>query len=241
MYDLAFKMRSDRHELERVHAEAMQQIETKKVEVKQAQKLMQHHTDVYLQENNTLLEFRVDINEEKYLKGNILLMGVLFLFFFLQRKRQQELNKVYVTVILQMHQIQHFREGEDYRDLSKALLFDSTIIMDLQDRVDQLNLETIETKRFHRINIVHLRRMNTDLKFMRSKITSLEAQIKEEMIKKFGMIIKLEELEEEVLRKYVFELETSAEHELRLLEKEIAKKKVHSLFVISITMMRTDL
>lgn len=59
MYDLAFKMRSDRHELERILAEAMQQIETKKVEVKQAQKLMQYHTDVYMQEKNTLLDFRV--------------------------------------------------------------------------------------------------------------------------------------------------------------------------------------
>ncbi|XP_046809374.1 cilia- and flagella-associated protein 44 [Lucilia cuprina] len=199
LYELAFKLRSDRHQLERALDEALREIELKKDEVKQAQKLMKHHTDIYTQENETLLEFR--------------------------RKRQQELNKVYVSVILHMHQIQHFREGEDYRDLSKAVLFDSTIIMDLQERVDQLNLETLETKRLHRINIVHLRRMNTDIKFMRSEITRLEEEIRQEMMKKFGMVINLDELEEEVLRKYVFELETTAEEELRLLELEMAKKK----------------
>lgn len=125
-----------------------------------------------------------------------------------------------------MHQIQHFREGEDFRDLSKAVVFDSSIIFNLQERVDQLNLETLETKRLHRINIVHLRRMSTDIKFMRSEITRLEEEIRQQMMKKFGMVINLDELEEEVLRKYVFELETTAEEELRLLELEITEKKV---------------
>lgn len=125
-----------------------------------------------------------------------------------------------------MHQLQHFRENENYRDLSKAVLFDSTLLMDLQGRVDQLKVETLETKRLHRINIVHLRRMNSDLKFMRSEITRLEELIRQEMMKKFGMVINLDELEEEVLRKYIFELETTAEEELRLLEMEMKKKKV---------------
>ncbi|KAM7351532.1 cilia- and flagella-associated protein 44 isoform 2-T2 [Cochliomyia hominivorax] len=199
MYDLAFQLRADRHHLEHSLADSLKLIDIKKEEVKQAQKVMKHHTDIYVQENQTLLEFR--------------------------RKRQQELNKVYVSVILHMHQIQHFRDGEDFRDLRKAVLFDSTIIMDLQERVDQLNLETLETKRLHRINIVHLRRMNTDIKFMRSEITRLEEEIRQEMMKKFGMVIDLDELEEEVLRKYVFDLETTAEDELRLLELEMAKKK----------------
>lgn len=126
-----------------------------------------------------------------------------------------------------MHQIQHFRENEDFRDLRNVVLFDSTVIVDLQKRVDQLNLESLETRRLHRINIVHLRRMNTDIKFMRSEINRLEEKIRQEMTKKFGMIVNLDELEEEVLRKYVFELETTASQELHLLEMEIAKKKVH--------------
>lgn len=135
---------------------------------------------------------------------------------------------MYVAVVLHMHQLQHFREGEDYRDLSKAVLFDSTLLMNLQGRVDQLKVETLETKRLHRVNIVHLRRMNTDLKFMRSEITRLEELIRQEMMKKFGMVIDLDELEEEVLRKYVFELETTAEDELHQLEIEMQKKKVRN-------------
>lgn len=135
---------------------------------------------------------------------------------------------MYVAVVLHMHQLQHFREGEDYRDLSKAVLFDSTLLMNLQGRVDQLKVETLETKRLHRVNIVHLRRMNTDLKFMRSEITRLEELIRQEMMKKFGMVIDLDELEEEVLRKYVFELETTAEDELQQLEMEMQKKKVRN-------------
>uniref|UniRef100_A0A1B0BLB5 Uncharacterized protein n=1 Tax=Glossina palpalis gambiensis TaxID=67801 RepID=A0A1B0BLB5_9MUSC len=55
-----------------------------------------------------------------------------------------------------MHQI-HFRGGEDFRDLSKAVLFDAKRLMDLKGRVGILKNEEIEAKRLHRINIVHLR------------------------------------------------------------------------------------
>ncbi|XP_013116263.2 cilia- and flagella-associated protein 44 [Stomoxys calcitrans] len=199
MYELAFKLRSDRHDMERALSEALRQIDIKKEEVKAAQMKKKHHENVFSEENEKLLEFR--------------------------RKRQLELNKVHVAVVLHMHQLQHFREGEDYRDLSKAVLFDSTLLMNLQGRVDQLKVETLETKRLHRINIVHLRRLNTDLKFMRSEIYRLEDLIRQEMMKKFGMVIDLDELEEEVLRKYVFELETTAEDEMRLLELEMKEKR----------------
>lgn len=59
MYELAFKLRSDRHQLERSLTEALKQIDVKKDEVKQTQKLMKHHTEIYIQENETLLKFRV--------------------------------------------------------------------------------------------------------------------------------------------------------------------------------------
>ncbi|KAL9928049.1 cilia- and flagella-associated protein 44 [Glossina fuscipes fuscipes] len=199
MYELAFKLRADRHELEKNVNDALKQIDSKRDEVKEAQKNVKYHTDVYNKEKETLLAFR--------------------------RKRQQELNKIYVSIFLQMHQIQHFREGEDFRDLSKAVLFDSKRLMDLKGRVGTLKNEEIETKRLHRINIVHLRRMNTDISFMRLEITRLESIIKEEMMKKFGLILNLDELEEEVLRKYVFELETTAEEDIRLIEQEMKKRR----------------
>uniref|UniRef100_A0A1A9WKF9 Uncharacterized protein n=1 Tax=Glossina brevipalpis TaxID=37001 RepID=A0A1A9WKF9_9MUSC len=206
MYELAFKLRADRHELEKNLSDALKQIDSKREEVKEAQKNVKYHTDIYNQEKETLLTFR--------------------------RKRQQELNKIFVSILLQMHQIQHFREGEDFRDLSKAVLFDSKRLMDLKGRVGKLKSEEIETKRLHRINVVHLRRMNTDISFMRLEITRLESMIKEEMMKKFGLILNLDELEEEVLRKYVFELETTAEEEIRLIEQEMKKRRVIFIFFI---------
>lgn len=152
-------------------------------------------------------------------------------FFYLnlipQRKRQQELNKIKISVILSMDQLQHFKPNDNYLDLSRAILFDANRLISLKDRVAQLNEETQETRRLHRINVVHLRRMNTDISFMRNEITRLESDIKQAMIKKFGMIVNLDELEEEVLRRYVFDLETSAEDEFRLIDKEIARKKVN--------------
>lgn len=59
MYELAFKFRSDRHDLERALNEALKQIELRKEEVIEAQKKMKYHEDIYKQENETLLEFRV--------------------------------------------------------------------------------------------------------------------------------------------------------------------------------------
>lgn len=150
-------------------------------------------------------------------------------FPFLQRNRQQEVNKVHISAILRMDQLQHFYDGDDYRDLSKAILFDADMLVDLRRRADQLSEETLATKRWHRINFIHLRRMNTDIKFMRFEITRLEEEIRQAMMKKFGIIVNLDELEEEVLRRYIFDLETNAEDELMALEKELLEKQVHFL------------
>lgn len=59
MYEMAFKMRADRHEMERSQSEALKLIEVKKDEVKEAQKKMKYHENVYTLENEKLLEFRV--------------------------------------------------------------------------------------------------------------------------------------------------------------------------------------
>ncbi|XP_054742319.1 cilia- and flagella-associated protein 44 [Anastrepha obliqua] len=199
-YDLAFQLRSERHALEKILLETQKSIEQKRTDVAELQKKMKYHEEIYAQEKETLMVFR--------------------------RKRQQELNKINISVVLSMDQFQHFRLGEDYQDLSRAILFDANRLNALKERVSQLNNETLETRRLHRINVVHLRRMNTDIIFMRSEITRLESASKQEMIKKFGMIVNLDELEEEVLRRYVFDLETSAEEEFRQIEKEIARRKM---------------
>lgn len=125
-----------------------------------------------------------------------------------------------------MDQLQHFREGEDYRDVSNAILFDADILVELRRRAEKLHEETLATKRWHRINFIHLRRMTRDIKFMKFEITRLEEEIKQAMMKRFGLIINLDELEEEVLRRYIFDLETTAEEEMRALEKELRRRQV---------------
>lgn len=60
-YELAFKLRADRHEMERGIIEALKQIDRKRDEIKEAQKNVKYHTDVYNQEKETLLTFRVGI------------------------------------------------------------------------------------------------------------------------------------------------------------------------------------
>ncbi|XP_067625340.1 cilia- and flagella-associated protein 44 [Eurosta solidaginis] len=199
-YDLAFQLRSERHVLEKLVLEAQRGIEQRRADVAELQKKMKYHEEIYAQEKETLLVFR--------------------------RKRQQELNKINISVVLSMEQLQHFKDDEDYLDLSRAILFDANRLDSLNDRVAQLNDETLETRRLHRINVVHLRRMNADIAFMRSEITRLEGATKQEMIKKFGVVVNLDELEEEVLRRYVFNLETSAEEEFKLIDKEIKGKKL---------------
>lgn len=64
IYDMAFKFRSDRHEMERSLGEALKQIEVKKEEVKEAQKKIKYHENVYNKENETLLEFRVSLLQQ---------------------------------------------------------------------------------------------------------------------------------------------------------------------------------
>lgn len=131
-----------------------------------------------------------------------------------------------VNTILRMDQLQHFYEGNDYRDVSHAILFDADMLVDLRRRAEKLHEETLATRRWHRINFVHLRRMNRDIKFMRFEITRLEEEIKQAQMKRFGLIVNLDELEEEVLRRYVFELESTAEEEMSSLEKELQERKV---------------
>lgn len=126
---------------------------------------------------------------------------------------------------LRMSQIQHFREGEDYCDISEAVLFDADRLVQLKSRASILEDETIKTHHVYRRNIVHLRRMKIDLKFMNLESKRLQAEINEEMMRKFGMIIELDELEEEVLRKYIFELETTADEEIADIVAEMKRKK----------------
>jgi cilia- and flagella-associated protein 44 len=95
-----------------------------------------------------------------------------------------------------------------------------------------LALETLETKRKHRVNVNHLARMNTDIKFMEQQIVDLKEEINGTMMKKFGRIVDLDELEETILRRMVYEMRANVNdvkkeyaHKISAVNREFAKQQ----------------
>lgn len=66
---------------------------------------------------------------------------------------------------------------------------------------------TIEAKRKHRINLIHLAKMKTDIKHMEKQIADLKEATNQAMLKKFGRIINLDEVQETILRRFAFEMQ----------------------------------
>lgn len=130
------------------------------------------------------------------------------------------LNGIEAIVMLKMDQMQYFKKAEDLTKIEDTLLFSNANVCKLYARVGQLALETLEVKRKHRINIVHLSRMKADIKFMEHQILDLKEEIDSAMIKKFGRVVDLDELEEAILRRFVYEMRTNKED----VKKEYAKK-----------------
>uniref|UniRef100_A0AAG5DEX7 Uncharacterized protein n=1 Tax=Anopheles atroparvus TaxID=41427 RepID=A0AAG5DEX7_ANOAO len=124
----------------------------------------------------------------------------------LRREKQRRLNDIDTLVIVKMDQMQYFRIETEFHDVEHSLLFNREALLKLYARVEQLAAETLETKRRHRVNVVHLARMKTDIKYMRQQLVALREQIGQTMVKKFGRVIDLDELEETILRQYTFEM-----------------------------------
>lgn len=130
------------------------------------------------------------------------------------------LNNIETVVILKMDQIQFFKDANELGNIEDTLLFSNVNVTKLYARIGELALETLEVKRKHRVNVVHLSRMKADIKFMEQRILELKEEINSAMMKKFGRIIDLDELEEAILRRFVFEMSTNKED----VKKEYARK-----------------
>lgn len=125
---------------------------------------------------------------------------------YLQRFKQNLLNNVETLVVLKMNQLQYFRNPDEFADIENTLLFNNESVTKLYARVGQLAQETMEVERRHKINVMHLARMKTDVKFMNQNIIDLKEEIHNTMLKKFGREVDLDELEETVLRRFAYEM-----------------------------------
>lgn len=110
--------------------------------------------------------------------------------------------------------------------LNKSLLFNNDNILKLQNRVSQLEAETLDIQNQYKSNIIHLGHLKNEIQFMNRQIIELEQQIETATIKKFGKIIDIDELERMTLKKYIFEKKTDLEVEKKEFEKIMVKKRV---------------
>lgn len=136
------------------------------------------------------------------------------------------LNDIETVVILKMDQIQFFKDSKELGHIEDTLLFSNANVTKLYARIGELALETLEVKRKHRVNVVHLSRMKADIKFMDQRILELKEEINSAMMKKFGRIIDLDELEEAILRRFVFEMSTNKEDVKQEYVRKISEVKV---------------
>jgi chromosome segregation ATPase len=181
LYDLAFKMRRERHEHERVINGKQKDLEAI---------LMDYET----------LNQKLEKSKADYEKYRSKLSS-------LRHQKQTLLNDVDTIVMLKMDQMQYFKNPEEFIDIDNTLLFNKQNVLRLYSRVNKLADETIEAKRSHRINVVHLAKMKTDIQLMEKQIVDLKDSVNQAMLKKFGRVIDLNEVEETILRRFAFEMQ----------------------------------
>ncbi|XP_055386246.1 cilia- and flagella-associated protein 44 [Condylostylus longicornis] len=199
LYDLAFKLRNERHDLEEaIHVQSKLRDEKQK-ELNDRRTALTISESVFAKERKKLTDFR--------------------------RQKQALLNKISTVVIVQMDQLQYLKEKENINNIPKTLLFSSDNVFQLYSRVGQLDLETLETKRIHRINIIHLTRMTTDCKYMNRQIHLLQEKIQQAMFRKFGCQLDVNQLEEETLRRFIFQLQTTLDEERKVIMGHVEEKK----------------
>lgn len=181
LYNLVFELRRERHEIEREMFAKGREIEE-------------------LQEDLETMTHRQAKAEREFTSNKKNLTE-------LRQKKQKMLNEVDTVVCLKMDQMQYFKTQKEFEDISNTLLFNNQNLIRLYSRVGRLALETIEAKRKHRINVVHLAKMKTDIKFMDKQIVDLRDETNQAMQKKFGRVIDLNEIEETILRRFAFEMQ----------------------------------
>lgn len=194
LYDLTFELRSRRHGVEQMVRAENGAIDTCKQTIEKlnrARKVVEKE-----------LQIRTD---EKQAFQNV---------------KQKALNEIDTLVILKMSQMQYFVNHQQFLAIEDTILFNNDSVNSLYARVAEIELETQRARQQHRINVMHLSRMKTDCKYMEKLLSDMDEQYDIEMMKKFGMRVDLDELEEGILRRMVFDIRANVEE----MQKEYDKK-----------------
>ncbi|KAK9870280.1 hypothetical protein WA026_006367 [Henosepilachna vigintioctopunctata] len=140
-----------------------------------------------------------------------------------QREKQDKLNNVECTIMLNLDQIQHITEPGKTCPISECLVLSKLTLSKLYKRVGDLQSETLKLKSRHLINVKHLARMKTDLKYMHTKILEMKQRIIELIQLKFGKVLNMEVINEHLEKK------TFADDIVNELMEALLRKMVHDL------------
>lgn len=198
LYELTFELRHERHEIEAALKAKRKEIEAYRLDIESM-------TERQLRAEADFEANRTQLTE-------------------LRRTKQEMLNSVNTVVCLKMDQMQYFKNQAEFEDVNNTLLFNNHNVVKLYSRVGKLALETIEAKRKHRINVIHLAKMKTDIKVMEKQISDLKEGTSQAMLKKFGRVIDLNEVEETILRRFAFEMQVEMRANAEDIKRQYADK-----------------
>lgn len=202
LYDKTFEKRAERYDLELIIADKRREIEA-------------------LKKRYDGLGKRISKVDQNYGKAQRDLEC-------LQREKQLQLNKIETVVVLRLSQLQNFNSDDVMESMDESLVLSSDLLTQLYSRIGELTKETSHQKSRHEQNKIHLQRLAIDICYMSQLVAQLEQEIEEAVLRKFGVKVDLDELEEALVKKLVaemnfipFELQKKLDRKLVVLQKKL--------------------
>ncbi|XP_017782969.1 PREDICTED: uncharacterized protein LOC108567166 [Nicrophorus vespilloides] len=183
IYDLTFQLRNQRHGVE--------------LEVRELTRKIDVHKK----------EFETYTKQAKILQSSLKRSQDELDTF--QREKQHKLNKIMCTVILRLDQIQNISERGNMNLIKDSLVFSKHTLSNLYKRVGELYMETVQQRSKHKLSVKHLMKMKVDFSHMQSTMKSIRREIADEMTIQFGGPVNIDELQEFLLKKLIFNLKLS--------------------------------
>ncbi|GBG93046.1 hypothetical protein CBR_g58401 [Chara braunii] len=146
-----------------------------------------------------------------------------------EKEKQSALNQIDVVVTLKMHQIEYLVDGVLPSDLTHALVFSTTALQGLKERIRELITEKAELRKQQRDLKRYQASLLKDRKAKQARIGELEARAHDVQMLKFGQVIDLELLDRVNCQKGSDELKDELTKQSAQHAKEIAhwNQRIH--------------